>query len=144
MCQWGSVTHQMAVPVPSISWCVSYQLKEICNEKNALAFNRDRCCHLVLCLQLIPFHWKNVLLNWRPAVGLQKRSWTNGASAFGRKPFGRLTLHLMLEQSCWAIDCWPDDETKQYVGQIVCLPNTHHPGVNLTKLFWHELTNSIL
>ena len=25
-------------------------------EKNALAFNRDRCCHLVLCLRLIPFH----------------------------------------------------------------------------------------
>ncbi len=25
-------------------------------EKNALAFNRDRCCNLVLCLRLIPFH----------------------------------------------------------------------------------------
>ncbi len=24
---------------------------------NALAFNQDRCCHLVLCLRLIPFHW---------------------------------------------------------------------------------------
>ncbi len=31
--------------------------KKICKEKNALAFNRDRCCHLVLCLQLIPFHY---------------------------------------------------------------------------------------
>jgi hypothetical protein len=30
--------------------------KKICKE-NALAFNWDRCCHLVLCLQLIPFHW---------------------------------------------------------------------------------------
>ncbi len=30
--------------------------KCFCKEKNALAFNRDRCCHLVLCLQLIPFH----------------------------------------------------------------------------------------
>jgi hypothetical protein len=30
--------------------------KKICKEKNTLAFNRDRCCHLVLCLQLIPFH----------------------------------------------------------------------------------------
>ncbi len=28
-------------------------------EKNALAFNRDRCCHLVLCSQLIPFHSVN-------------------------------------------------------------------------------------
>jgi hypothetical protein len=25
-------------------------------EKKALAFNRDRCCHLALCLQLILFH----------------------------------------------------------------------------------------
>jgi hypothetical protein len=32
--------------------------KKICKEKNALAFNQDRCCHLVLCLQLIPFHCK--------------------------------------------------------------------------------------
>ncbi len=31
--------------------------KFFCKEKNALAFNRDRCCHLVLCLRLIPFHW---------------------------------------------------------------------------------------
>ncbi len=31
--------------------------KRICKVKNTLAFNRDRCCHLVLCLQLIPFHW---------------------------------------------------------------------------------------
>jgi hypothetical protein len=30
--------------------------KKICKEKIALAFNRDRCCHLVLCLRLIPFH----------------------------------------------------------------------------------------
>jgi hypothetical protein len=30
---------------------------KICKEKNALAFNWDRCCHLVLCLRLIPFHW---------------------------------------------------------------------------------------
>ncbi len=31
--------------------------KFFCKEKNALAFNRDRCCHLALCLRLIPFHW---------------------------------------------------------------------------------------
>jgi hypothetical protein len=30
--------------------------KKNCKEKNELAFNRDRCCHLVLCLLLIPFH----------------------------------------------------------------------------------------
>ncbi len=28
-----------------------------CKEKKALAFNRDRCCHLALCLQLMLFHW---------------------------------------------------------------------------------------
>jgi hypothetical protein len=33
--------------------------KKISKEKNALAFNRDRCCHLVLCLRLIPFHYTN-------------------------------------------------------------------------------------
>ncbi len=31
-----------------------------CKEKNALAFNQDRCCHLGLCLRLIPFHCKSV------------------------------------------------------------------------------------
>jgi hypothetical protein len=37
--------------------------KKICKEKNTLAFNRDRCCHLVLCLQLIPFHYC-VIINY--------------------------------------------------------------------------------
>ncbi len=37
--------------------------KKICKEKNVLAFNWDRCCHLVLCLRLIPFHWAQVLSN---------------------------------------------------------------------------------
>ncbi len=32
-------------------------------EKNALAFNWDRWCHLVLCLQLIPFHCLKPCLN---------------------------------------------------------------------------------
>jgi hypothetical protein len=36
--------------------------KIFCKEKNTLAFNRDRCCHLVLCLQLIPFHY-NILFS---------------------------------------------------------------------------------
>ncbi len=30
--------------------------KLFCKEKKALAFNRDRCCHLALCLRLIHFH----------------------------------------------------------------------------------------
>ncbi len=33
--------------------------KNVCKENNALAFNWDRCCHLVLCLRLIPFHCIN-------------------------------------------------------------------------------------
>ncbi len=41
--------------------------KKICKEKNALAFNRDRCCHLVLCLWLIPFH-----LHFRKKVRIDK------------------------------------------------------------------------
>ncbi len=32
------------------------QVAIFCKEKKALAFNQDRCCHLVLCLQLILFH----------------------------------------------------------------------------------------
>ncbi len=32
--------------------------KKICKEKNALAFNWNGCCHLVLCLRLIPFQKK--------------------------------------------------------------------------------------
>jgi hypothetical protein len=30
-----------------------------CKEKNAQAFNRDRCCHLLLCLRSIPFHFND-------------------------------------------------------------------------------------
>jgi hypothetical protein len=33
------------------------QLTNFLQEKKALAFNRDRCCHLALCLRLILFHW---------------------------------------------------------------------------------------
>ncbi len=34
-----------------------------CNEKKALAFDRDRWCHVVLCLLLILFH---CLYHWEP------------------------------------------------------------------------------
>jgi hypothetical protein len=45
----------MVLPIPSIRCCFlnSYFFSK---EKKALAFNRDRCCLLVLCLQLILFH----------------------------------------------------------------------------------------
>ena len=44
--------------------------KKICKEKNALAFNRDRCCNLELCLQLIPFHYLNFLKCAVPLHGM--------------------------------------------------------------------------
>ncbi len=54
--KWGSVTHQMAVPVPSISCCVLNHHNLFYQIQNALAFNQDTCCHLALCLQLLSFH----------------------------------------------------------------------------------------
>ncbi len=46
----------MAVPVPSISYCVLNCHNLFYQIQNTLAFNRDMCCHLVLCLQMLPFH----------------------------------------------------------------------------------------
>jgi hypothetical protein len=48
----------MAVPVPSISCCVLNHHNLFYQIQNALAFNQDTCCHLVLCLRLLPFHWE--------------------------------------------------------------------------------------
>ncbi len=31
--------------------------KKFLQRKECIAFNRDRCCHLEICLRLIPFHW---------------------------------------------------------------------------------------
>jgi hypothetical protein len=59
----GSVTHQMVVPVPSISCSTFNNHNLFYHEQNALAFNRDRCCHLVLSLQLMSFHcYYNLIL----------------------------------------------------------------------------------
>jgi hypothetical protein len=55
-CQWGFVTHKMAVPVPSISCCVFNYHNKFYQVQNALAFNRDMCCHQALSLRLLPFH----------------------------------------------------------------------------------------
>ncbi len=54
--QWGSVNHQMAVPVPSISCCIFINNYFFYQEPNELAFNRHTCCHLVICLWLIASH----------------------------------------------------------------------------------------
>ncbi len=61
--QWGSVTHQMAVPVPSISSCVLNHHNLFYPIQNTLPFNRDTCCHLALCLRLLPFHWTTCFKN---------------------------------------------------------------------------------
>jgi len=63
--QWGSVTHQMAAPVPSISWCVLNHYNLFYYIQNALDCNRDTCCHLALCLQLLPFHWVFSMNKWQ-------------------------------------------------------------------------------
>ncbi len=55
--KWGSVPHQMAVPDPSISCCVLNHNNIFYQIQDALALNWDTCCHLVLCLQLLPFHF---------------------------------------------------------------------------------------
>ncbi len=46
----------MAVQVPSISCCVLKHHNLFYQIHNALAFNLDACCHLALCLRLVPFH----------------------------------------------------------------------------------------
>jgi len=52
----GAVTHQGAVPVQSISRCALNHHNLFYQIQNVLAFNWDTCCHLVLCLRLLPFH----------------------------------------------------------------------------------------
>jgi hypothetical protein len=51
-----AVIHQMAVPVPSISCCVLNHHNLFYQMQSVLAFNWDMCCHLALCLRLLPFH----------------------------------------------------------------------------------------
>jgi hypothetical protein len=50
------VTHQMAVPDPSISCCVLNHHNLFYQIQNALAFNWNMCCHLALCSWLLSFH----------------------------------------------------------------------------------------
>jgi hypothetical protein len=70
MVEWGSVTHQMAVPVPSISCCVLNFHNLFYQIQNAIAFNRDMCCHLALCLWLLPFHYWHILIRQRGRIPL--------------------------------------------------------------------------
>jgi hypothetical protein len=47
--------------ITSISSCIFNHHNLFYQIQNALAFNRDTCCHLALCLQLLPFHWTCLL-----------------------------------------------------------------------------------
>ncbi len=47
----------MALPIPSISGCISNNYNFFYKEKKALAFYQDKCCYLVLCLWLILFYY---------------------------------------------------------------------------------------
>ncbi len=42
--------------ISSISCCISWHQQKN-SKRKALAFNLDRCCHLVICLQLILVHY---------------------------------------------------------------------------------------
>jgi hypothetical protein len=47
----------VTIPKYKLLCFLSFLITEFfCKEEKALAFNRDRCCHLVLSLQLILFH----------------------------------------------------------------------------------------
>jgi hypothetical protein len=70
----------MVVPVPSISCCVFNNNDFFYQEPNELAFNRDTCCHLVICLQLIASHC--LIFKVRCSISWQTldkvASWHNG------------------------------------------------------------------
>ncbi len=71
-----------AVPIPSISCCVSKQLTFFYKQKKALAFDWERCCHLVLCLQLIIFHWALLLTRGRYKSQVQLSAFLDNLNFF--------------------------------------------------------------
>ncbi len=88
MKQWGSVNHQMAVPVPSISCCIFNNNDFFYQDPNELAFNRDTCCHLVICLWLIASH-----LEHQSRVVNGTTGFTNVNNYFNQ--------HLLLPRDIW-------------------------------------------
>ncbi len=55
--QWGLDNPLDGITIPKYKLLHFFTTKKNCKEKKALALNQDRCCHLVLCLQLILFHF---------------------------------------------------------------------------------------
>jgi hypothetical protein len=78
--------------------------KFFCKEKKALAFNRDRCYHLVLCLQLILFHCK-MIFKKIVSVGFGRFCVYFGRKPFGRMTFGRQTFGRITSNTRCSIDC---------------------------------------
>ncbi len=76
--------------------------KKICKEKNALAFNRDRCCHLVLCLRLIPFHSMKKYLKNQAEVLTRPMLWNFS---------GLNLLFRLLSQSVWSLQIFSPQYT---------------------------------
>ncbi len=72
----------LRIPILSISCFVFNSHNFFYPEQNTLAFHRDTCCHLALCLQLILFHWEfvastgsyGIYKNWVYPTG-----WIDGA-----------------------------------------------------------------
>ncbi len=119
--QWGSVTHQMAVPLQSISYCLFNHHNLFYQIQNALAFNRDMCCHLALCLQLLPFHWVSswftfkqwLLLVWDKKLSLIMHLCCHLVAKSCKTKLQLATLGITIKcntqhtvSPCWALLCW--------------------------------------
>jgi hypothetical protein len=85
----------MAVPVTSLSCCILNYNKFFYQELNDLAFKRDTCCQLVICLQLLlPI---GTALTTNPEIA--------GSNPAGDQhpelsicDIGKITFHLMMEK----------------------------------------------
>ncbi len=84
----------MPIPVPSISCCVLNHHNLFYQIKNAPPFNRDTCCHLALCLWLLPFHYPFILTKI-----FHENSASCGRKPIGRKTFDRHTEKELVDQS---------------------------------------------
>jgi hypothetical protein len=63
-------------------------------KRSALAFNRDRCCHLALCLRLILFHWhSDILQNKKQQKTLSRM--TFGRATMSRNMLSKIALSKM-------------------------------------------------
>ncbi len=98
--------------------CFKLENNLFCQIKNALAFNRDMCCHLVLCLRLLPFH--SHLTSWKPFDKLEQ-IWLDEQSAkekqnysnFKSEHFHEIQLFLNFKTKIWLTCEWKGINRKQ-------------------------------